>query len=32
VWAPPQRASAVPPERIERAAGIAAALIARLGP
>lgn len=32
VWAPPQRDSAVPPERSERAAGIAAALIARLGP
>lgn len=32
VWAPPRRDSAVPPERIERAAGIAAALIARLGP
>jgi diadenosine tetraphosphate (Ap4A) HIT family hydrolase len=32
IWAAPQRASAVPPERGGRAAGIAAALIARLGP
>ena len=32
IWAPPQCASAVPPERGERASGIAAALIARLGP
>lgn len=32
IWAAPRRASAVPPERSERAAGIAAALIARLGP
>lgn len=32
IWAPPRRSGAVPPERVERAAGIAAALIARLGP
>jgi diadenosine tetraphosphate (Ap4A) HIT family hydrolase len=32
IWAAPRRDSAVPPERTERAAGIAAALIARLGP
>jgi diadenosine tetraphosphate (Ap4A) HIT family hydrolase len=32
IWAVPQRAATVPPERVERAAGIAAALIARLGP
>jgi diadenosine tetraphosphate (Ap4A) HIT family hydrolase len=30
VWATPQRDSAVPPERAERAAGIATALTARL--
>ena len=32
VWAPPRRESAVPAQRTERAAGIAAALVARLGP
>ena len=32
IWAAPRRDEAVPPERSERAAGIAAALIARLGP
>jgi diadenosine tetraphosphate (Ap4A) HIT family hydrolase len=32
IWAAPQRAATVPAERAERAAGIAAALIARLGP
>ena len=32
IWAAPRRDSVVPPERSERAAGIAAALIARLGP
>jgi diadenosine tetraphosphate (Ap4A) HIT family hydrolase len=32
IWAAPQRQSRVPPERETRAAGIAAALVARLGP
>jgi diadenosine tetraphosphate (Ap4A) HIT family hydrolase len=32
IWASPQRDSIVPPERVARAAGIAAALVARLGP
>ena len=32
IWATPQRASAVPAERTERAANLAPALIARLGP
>lgn len=32
IWAAPRRDAVVPPERIECAAGIAAALIARLGP
>ena len=31
IWAPPKREAAVPRERTERAAGIAAALIAKLG-
>jgi diadenosine tetraphosphate (Ap4A) HIT family hydrolase len=32
VWAAPRREAAVPAQRTERAAGIAAALVARLGP
>jgi diadenosine tetraphosphate (Ap4A) HIT family hydrolase len=32
IWAPPQRESNVPAERAARAANVAAALIARLGP
>lgn len=32
IWAVPQREARVPAERAERAAGIAAALVARLGP
>ena len=31
IWAPPKREAVVPRERTERAAGIAAALIAKLG-
>lgn len=30
IWAPPQRESAVPEERVQRAAGLAAAIAARL--
>jgi diadenosine tetraphosphate (Ap4A) HIT family hydrolase len=32
IWAQPQRNAAVPADRVERAAGITAALLARLGP
>jgi diadenosine tetraphosphate (Ap4A) HIT family hydrolase len=32
IWAAPQRPSAVPAERAARAAGVAAAIVARLGP
>ena len=32
VWAPPRREAVVPAQRTERAGGVAAALVARLGP